>query len=102
MTGLLTATQRVDLHARTLRVLVASQVLGGLGPAAGITVGASLAEDVLGSASLAGLPAARRCMVGRSRSSSCSPHCARRSSQQRVCAARHLSGAPAAGRCQRP
>ncbi|WP_418962971.1 MFS transporter [Streptomyces lavendofoliae] len=43
---------------RALAVLVASQILGGAGMAAGITVGALLAQDLLGSTSLAGLPAA--------------------------------------------
>ncbi|MCS0603564.1 MFS transporter [Streptomyces sp. LP11] len=43
---------------RLLAVLVLSQTLGGAGMAAGITVGALLAEDVLGSTGLAGLPAA--------------------------------------------
>lgn len=43
---------------RVLTVLVLSQVLGGAGLAAGITVGALLAEEMLGSTSLAGLPAA--------------------------------------------
>ncbi|MCZ2829160.1 MFS transporter [Modestobacter sp. VKM Ac-2986] len=46
------------LQRRTLRVLLASQVLAGAGLAAGVTVGALLAEDVLGSTGLAGLPAA--------------------------------------------
>ena len=50
--------ERERLHRRTLRVLVASQVLGGLGLAAGVTVGALLAEDVLGATALAGLPSA--------------------------------------------
>jgi MFS family permease len=43
---------------RILRVLVASQVLSGAGLAAGVTVGALLAQDMLGSTSLAGLPSA--------------------------------------------
>ncbi|GHF51732.1 putative MFS-type transporter YdeG [Streptomyces mashuensis] len=43
---------------RVLTVLVISQVLGGAGMAAGITVGALLAEDMLGSTGLAGLPSA--------------------------------------------
>ncbi|WP_257231623.1 MFS transporter [Streptomyces sp. Rer75] len=43
---------------RALTVLVVSQMLGGAGMAAGITVGALLAQDLLGSTSLAGLPAA--------------------------------------------
>ncbi|NMM84474.1 MFS transporter [Rhodococcus sp. SRB_17] len=43
---------------RTLRVLVAAQILSGAGLAAGITVGALLAQDMLGSTGLAGLPSA--------------------------------------------
>lgn len=43
---------------RVLTVLVLSQALGGAGMAAGITVGALLAEDLLGSTGLAGLPTA--------------------------------------------
>mgnify|MGYP002336328553 CR=1 FL=1 len=49
---------RERLQRRTLRVVVASQVMGGAGLAAGITVGALLAEDMLGSDGLAGLPSA--------------------------------------------
>ncbi len=41
-----------------LRTLVAAQVLSGAGLAAGVTVGALLAEDMFGSDSLAGVPAA--------------------------------------------
>ncbi|MEV6062307.1 MFS transporter [Nocardia asteroides] len=47
---------RVQRH--TLGVLVAAQVLSGAGLAAGITVGALLAQDMLDSTSLAGLPSA--------------------------------------------
>ncbi|MEV8098054.1 MFS transporter [Kitasatospora sp. NPDC085879] len=43
---------------RVLTVLVVSQVLSGAGLAAGITVGALLAQDMLGTAGLAGLPTA--------------------------------------------
>lgn len=43
---------------RILSVLVAAQVLSGAGLAAGITVGALLAQDMLGATSAAGLPAA--------------------------------------------
>ncbi|MGJ5894658.1 MFS transporter [Streptomyces niveiscabiei] len=43
---------------RILRVLVASQILSGAGLAAGVTVGALLAQDMLGSTILAGLPSA--------------------------------------------
>lgn len=45
-------------QTRILRVLVASQILSGAGLAAGVTVGALLAQDMLGSTSLAGLPSA--------------------------------------------
>src|SRR5690625_7520159 len=47
--------QREQLQSRTLKVVVASQVLGGAGLAAGITVGALLAQDMLGRDDLAGL-----------------------------------------------
>ena len=49
---------REALHRRTLRVLVFSQILAGAGLAAGVTVGALLAEDMLGSTGFAGLPIA--------------------------------------------
>jgi MFS family permease len=42
----------------TLRVLVGAQICSGAGLAAGVTVGALLAEDMLGATSLAGIPAA--------------------------------------------
>ncbi|MFE7214725.1 MFS transporter [Streptomyces sp. NPDC001698] len=47
-----------DVQRRILKVLVASQVLSGAGLAAGITVGALLAQDMLGTTGLAGLPSA--------------------------------------------
>ncbi|WP_218221663.1 MFS transporter [Nesterenkonia sp. Act20] len=50
--------QRAQVQRRTLVVVVCSQILGGAGLAAGVTVGALLAQDMLGSASLAGLPIA--------------------------------------------
>ena len=46
------------LYRRTIRVLLVSQVLAGAGLAAGVTVGALLAEDMVGSTGSAGLPAA--------------------------------------------
>lgn len=49
---------RQVLHRRTLAVVMASQVFSGLGLAAGITVGALLAQDMLGSDDLSGLPTA--------------------------------------------
>jgi MFS family permease len=51
-------TATAELQRRTLRVLVVAQVLSGAGLAAGITVGALLAQDMLGSTGLAGLPSA--------------------------------------------
>lgn len=44
------------LQRRTLRIVIASQVLGGAGLAAGITVGALLAQELLGGEGYAGLP----------------------------------------------
>ncbi|MCN9242514.1 MFS transporter [Streptomyces sp. RY43-2] len=62
MTSTAPATAGISAHPeaqrRTLTVLVASQVLSGAGLAAGITVGALLAQDVLHSTDLAGLPSA--------------------------------------------
>ncbi|GEP34988.1 putative MFS-type transporter YdeG [Nocardioides szechwanensis] len=49
---------RRRLHRRVLVVVVISQVFGGAGLAAGVTVGALLAQDMLGGASVAGVPAA--------------------------------------------
>lgn len=46
------------LYKRTLLVVLLSQTLGGAGLAAGITVGALLAKDMLGVESLTGLPSA--------------------------------------------
>jgi MFS family permease len=51
-------TTTAELQRRTLRVLMVAQVLSGAGLAAGITVGALLAQDMLGSTGLAGLPSA--------------------------------------------
>lgn len=46
------------LYKRSLVVVVMSQIFGGAGLAAGITVGALLAQDMIGSEGSAGLPAA--------------------------------------------
>ncbi|MCO5175613.1 MAG: MFS transporter [Thermomicrobiales bacterium] len=46
------------IYKRTLTVVAASQIFAGLGLAAGVTVSALLAEDMLGSTGLAGLPSA--------------------------------------------
>ncbi len=42
------------LYKRTLIVVVISQIFGGAGLAAGITVGALIAQDMLGTTSYAG------------------------------------------------
>ena len=54
----LTEDDRRALHRRSLTVVVVSQIFGGAGLAAGATVGALLAQDMLGGESMAGLPAA--------------------------------------------
>ncbi|MCC9205028.1 MFS transporter [Arthrobacter sp. zg-Y769] len=56
-TVLMDEARRAAVQRRTLTVVVLSQVLGGAGLAAGVTVGALLAQDMLGSEGLAGLPA---------------------------------------------
>ena len=45
-----------QVHRRTLTVVIVSQILGGAGLAAGVSVGALLAQDMLGTDALAGLP----------------------------------------------
>ena len=47
-----------QLYKRTLMVVVISQIFGGAGLAAGITVGALLAQDMLGTDSVTGIPTA--------------------------------------------
>ena len=54
----LPAASRRSLYRRSLVVVAVSQVFGGAGLAAGVTFGALLAQDLLGSAALAGVPAA--------------------------------------------
>ena len=49
---------RYALFRRSLIVVVVSQLFGGAGLAAGVTVGALLAQDMLGGEGVAGLPAA--------------------------------------------
>ncbi|MFD0711561.1 MFS transporter [Paenibacillus sp. GCM10027626] len=46
------------LHRRTLWVVVCAQIFGGAGLAAGVTVGALLAQEMLGSESFGGVPSA--------------------------------------------
>lgn len=47
-----------QLYKKTLLIVVISQIFGGAGLAAGITVGALLARDMLGTDSVTGLPTA--------------------------------------------
>lgn len=47
-----------QLYRRTLWIVVISQIFGGAGLAAGITVGALLAQEMLGTDSFAGVPVA--------------------------------------------
>ncbi|WP_028612542.1 MFS transporter [Paenibacillus harenae] len=49
---------RQKLYKRSLLIVVISQIFGGAGLAAGVTVGALLAQDMLGKESYAGVPAA--------------------------------------------
>ncbi len=51
-------SKRQELYKRTLLVVVLSQIFGGAGLAAGITVGSLLAREMLGSDNLAGAPIA--------------------------------------------
>ena len=51
------AEGRHALYKRSLTVVLVSQVFGGAGLAAGVTVGGLLAQDMLGGAGIAGLPA---------------------------------------------
>jgi MFS family permease len=53
-TGTYAAVDRAALQTRTTRVLVGSQVLGGVGVASGIVVTGLLAEQVSGSTTLSG------------------------------------------------
>ena len=47
-----------QLYRRTLLIVVISQIFGGAGLAAGVTVGALLAQDMLGTESMVGVPTA--------------------------------------------
>lgn len=50
--------KKEQLYKKTILVVVISQIFGGAGLAAGITVGALLAQDMLGTDSVSGLPSA--------------------------------------------
>lgn len=54
----ITDFQRQKLHRRTLTTVLISQAFGGAGLAAGISVGALIAQQMLSSAALSGLPTA--------------------------------------------
>ncbi|MCM3654117.1 MFS transporter [Metabacillus litoralis] len=47
-----------QLYKKTLKILILSQIFGGAGLGAGITVGALLAQEMLGSENAAGIPIA--------------------------------------------
>lgn len=51
-------TEVEKVYKRTLTIVVISQMFGGAGLAAGITVGALIAQDMLGTTSFAGIPSA--------------------------------------------
>lgn len=53
-----TLENKKAIHKRTLLIIMISQALGGLGLAAGVTVGALIAQDLMGTDNLAGLPSA--------------------------------------------
>ncbi|MDN6411610.1 MAG: hypothetical protein L0K07_09580 [Yaniella sp.] len=48
----ITEAQRQQLHRRTLTVVLLSQTFGGAGVADGISVGALIAQDMLGTEAL--------------------------------------------------
>jgi MFS family permease len=50
--------KRAKLYRYTLLIVSISQIFGGAGLAAGIAVGALLAQDMLGTDALTGIPAA--------------------------------------------
>ncbi|MFP3888495.1 MFS transporter [Priestia filamentosa] len=50
--------RQVKLYKKTLRILMFSQIFGGAGLGAGVTVGALLAQDMLGTENAAGIPTA--------------------------------------------
>lgn len=62
--GTATAPDLVLAQRRTVRVLSATQLCGGVGLAAGVAVGALLARDLLGGDALAGLPSALSTLGG--------------------------------------
>lgn len=57
-TEVLSEQQQRKLYKRTLWIIITSQIFGGAGLAAGVTVGALLAKDMMESDAIAGLPTA--------------------------------------------
>ncbi|KON90087.1 MFS transporter [Sporosarcina globispora] len=55
---IVSSEKQQQLYKRTLIVIVISQIFGGAGLAAGITVGALLAQNMLGTDSVTGIPTA--------------------------------------------
>lgn len=52
------AEKQRQLHAKTMKVVILSQILAGAGLAAGVTVGALLAQEMIGTDRYAGIPSA--------------------------------------------
>ncbi len=59
-----TATEVAHIQSRTVRTLMTSQMLGGIGVASGIAVGALMAADISGSDSLSGLASTSQVLGG--------------------------------------
>jgi MFS family permease len=90
------ARSLAPLQRRTMRVLVAAQLLGALGLAAGGTAGALLAEHLTGGATAAGLPLAVL-VLGSGVGAVAVTRVMDRSGRRVGLAAAHLSGALGAG-----
>ena len=58
MDEMISPERQQALYKRTLYVVIASQIFGGAGLAAGVTVGGLLVKDLVGSTTIAGLPTA--------------------------------------------
>ena len=81
------AAEIARVQRRTVRVLAAGQVLGGIAFGATVSLGALLAADLSGKEALSGLATASVTLgASRSRSATCSPSSASRwSSRPRRC-----------------
>jgi len=58
MDEIISPERQQAIYKRTLYVVIASQIFGGAGLAAGVTVGGLLVKNLVGSATIAGLPTA--------------------------------------------